>query len=550
MDNKVKKIQEEIDMAKELFFEWGRKKDTPQIILDYVWNEQIAMQLGYGFSILHSVAYTIILIQQLNLVFYYPSIYWNTAVLLVESGAIDRELVEDSEIKSKEKTTNYGEVAKAIGSLQSRNIQISLPDINKAEQGFLPNEENNEILFGFKGIMGINNETAQIILQNRPFASLDDFYNRMVLVKRKVALSTGKEQMKSLVTTTQTTTLIKAGAFDKIENKDREIILEDYLRRLYPPKSKLNSKDILKISELGILPTNLKEEMRIYNFREYLMSMKKIKDEDSKTILWYKIEDSNEDMTEYATNFFLENFSMEMQEDRDYKYDELGIILVALGTKRKGSFEAIYSEKINKLMEYISTKECIDLYNKINFENIKNENMRGTISSWEMESMNYYYHEHELAKINKEKYDIIDFSDLPEEPQIVGFTKYKGLRYPKFELHRIVGTVLDRDKNKHSVTILTPSGVVVLKFYSGQFAFYDKTISKDGEVGKDGKIKKVVLEEGWFKRGNKVLVTGFRRGDTFKPKRYKNSIYQHAIALIESIDDGELVLKSDRVQEV
>ena len=36
------------------------------------------------------------------------------------------------------------------------------------------------------------------------------------------------------------------------------------------------------------------------------------------------------------------------------------------------------------------------MYNNNVFENIKRENMSGNISSWEMESMNFYYHKHEF----------------------------------------------------------------------------------------------------------------------------------------------------------
>lgn len=549
----AKKKEKDINEAKKLFFEWGLKIETPQILLDYIWNEQIAMQLGYSFSILHAVAYTIILIQQLNLVYYYPPIYWNTSVLMVESGAVDKETCEDSEIETKERTTNYGEIAKAIGKLQSKNINISLPYINKAEQGFLPNEEDNEIIFGFKGIMKINNETAQIIMLNRPYSSLKDFHERLVLVKKEVTLKTGKKQMRSLVSEGQVIMLIKAGSFDKIEKKPREQILEDYLRLLNPSKTKLNSKDIAKIAEMGILPLNLKDEMRFYNFREYLMTMSKKQDEKTKTVMWYKIYDKdNEEDIEYANSFFMEHFANEMEEGKDYKYDEEGYLLIALGTPRKGSFEFVYGSKITQLNKWINTEECINTYAELVFQNIKNDNMQGNISSWEMESMNYYYNQHELINIDREKYGIVNFYDLPEDPVVIGFTKYKGLQYPKFQLDRIIGTVLDRDKNKHSATILTPEGVVVLKFYSGQFSFYDKTISKDiGEADEKGKVKKVILENGWFQRGNLVMVTGFRRGDIFKPKRYKNSIYQHALSkIIEVRNDTELILQNDRVQLV
>lgn len=546
-----KKKGELYEKAHNLFYQKGRENGCRDILLDYLWNVQIAMQKGYGFSVIHGVEYTYILIQQLNLIEYYPSVYWNTAVLLVESGAIELESAEEQEVKGKEKTTNYGEVAKAIGKLQSKNVKISLPYINKAEQGFVPNEKDNEIIFGLKGIMTINNETSQLIMENRPFISISDFHKRMVLVKREKTLMTGKKQMKSLVTESQTITLIKAGAFDEVENKPREVILEEYIRRLHPSKNKLNSKDIGKISEFGLLPVEYKEAMRYYNFRQYLMTFKKIKDEDSKTISWYKIQCINEIDTDYTVQFFLEYFSNDMQENRDYKYDENGVLWIALGTSRKGSFDSIYMERIQILTDWLLTKDCKDTYNKVIFENVKRENMSGNISSWEMEAMNFYYNQHELINVNKELYDVVDFNSLTEEPATIGFTHYKGLQYPKFELHRIIGTVLDRDKNKHTISLLTPTGVVSVKFYAGQFGFYDRTISKENGFDTKGKIKKVVMEDGWFKRGQLLMITGFRRGDIFKPKRYKNSVYQHSVSKITEVkDDGMLVLQSERVQIV
>ena len=162
-----------------------------------------------------------------------------------------------------------------------------------------------------------------------------------------------------------------------------------------------------------------------------------------------------------------------------------------------------------------------------------------------MDSLSYYYHEHELAHVNKEEYLISDFSTLPEEPQISEYYVYRGQEKPRFKLTRICGTVLDKDKNKHIVTLLTPSGVVTIKFYKGQFSFYDKQIS---ELNEDG--TKTVLEKSWFGRGNKLLVTGYRREEQFVPKKYADSAYRHTLQLITDINEkGELKLQSERIGE-
>jgi DNA polymerase-3 subunit alpha len=160
-----------------------------------------------------------------------------------------------------------------------------------------------------------------------------------------------------------------------------------------------------------------------------------------------------------------------------------------------------------------------------------------------MDALSFYYHEHELAHVKADDYAIVDFNTLPEIPVVSEMYYYKGQLKPRFKLDRICGTVLDKDKNKHTVTLLTPTGVTMIKFYKGQFSFYDKQIS---EVNDEN--KKTVLEKSWFTRGNKLLVTGYRRGDQFIPKKYIDSAYRHTLQLITEIDsEGNLKLQSDRI---
>ena len=540
----AKKVPKLIQQAKEMLFEQGVKNGASDKLLHYIWDEQISMQLGYSFSILHTIGYSHILLQQLELITNYPPIYWNTAVLLLESGAISQDTESEDDDK-KEKTTNYGVVASAISNLQQHGVTVDLPDINKADVGFTPHEDTNSIMFGFKGVSTINNDTAGLIIANRPFASLDDFHKRMVEVKREVTLSTGKKQNKSLVSSTQTINLIKAGAFDELEGRPRAEILEDYLRILYPPKKAMTTANINAVMELGIIPSEYQPMLGLFNFKKFIATLPKHNDEVSKTVKWHTLYvDGDDELTDYTTNFFHENFG-ELQEGRDYYYDDYGYVCVALGTTRKGGFEAVLKEKIKPFTDWLNSPACIDTYNHITFEAKKYEIMDGNQSRWEMESMNYYYSEHELASIDKEKYGIVNFYDLPEEPEVVGFTQHGKNQYPKFALSRICGTVLDRDKNKHTITLLTEYGVVTLKMYSGQFSFYDKTISaNDEETG-----KKVVLEESWFKRGTRLICVGYRRGNQFKPRRYKNTVYQHAVCKITDMDEyGNIAYLDNRVE--
>ena len=88
----------------------------------------------------------------------------------------------------------------------------------------------------------------------------------------------------------------------------------------------------------------------------------------------------------------------------------------------------------------------------------------GSISKWEMDSVSFYQHEHELAHVPKDIYAISNFFDMSEEPEEkYGFTTKEGHYISISKLTRIAGTVLDKDKTKHTVSILTTDGVVTVK---------------------------------------------------------------------------------------
>ena len=55
----------------------------------YLWDTLIAPQLGYGFSELHSLAYSFVGVQTLELATRFPAVYWITACLAVNSGSAD-----------------------------------------------------------------------------------------------------------------------------------------------------------------------------------------------------------------------------------------------------------------------------------------------------------------------------------------------------------------------------------------------------------------------------------------------------------------------------
>ena len=153
--------------------------------------------------------------------------------------------------------------------------------------------------------------------------------------------------------------------------------------------------------------------------------------------------------------------------------------------------------------------------------------------------LSLYYHEHELANLKTEVYDIDNYEKLENDEIDRTFTDAKTqTEICLYKIHRIAGTVIDKNKDKGIVTLLTPSGVVTVKIWKNQFTVWDKQIS---ERGTDG--KKHVKEKSWFTRGNKLIITGIKRDDAFIPKKYKNTSYP-LFEKINAIDEKGFIINS------
>lgn len=517
----AKKKADLVNKVREKFFESGKKLGNREEILKYVWNVQIFRQLGYSFSINHCQAYSEICIQCMNLVLRYGAIYWNCACLIINSGS--NEEMEDEGVK-------YGKISKAMGNMQKEGIKISLPDINRSEFGFFPDAEKNEIVYGLKPIVGVGSKVAKTIIENRPYYSLFDFYEKMNKIK--------EEDKESKFGNVSMISLIKAGCFDKLENRPRTEIMKTFAKMISNPIKSLKMSNIEDLNELGLLTeTQKKYELRFYKFRQYLYQKKFFYKQTGKspTTAYYILD------KKYAEPYFFENFETNMTEEKDYEYTSDGYIAV-----KKGSLDRVIDKLTMDFKDNVlSNEKILEQVNNKRFKLVWDNLCQGTLSKWEMDSLSYYYHEHELANVDRKLYNIANFFELSENPAISDYYVFRGQEKPRFRLYRICGTVLGREKNKHITTLLTPDGVVDVKFYKGQFTFYDKQISNIDEYG-----KKTVLEKSWFTRGTKLLITGYRRGENFVPKQYKDSIYKHSVQLIEDINNrGELTLKSDRISE-
>ena len=400
-------------------------------------------------------------------------------------------------------STDYGKIAKAIGDIRSKGINVSLANINKSKFGFSPDVDNNRILFGLKGMLNVGDDVVDAIIANRPYVSPRDFLNKV---------KPGKQAMISL---------IKGGAFDDM--MDRKLCMAWYIWEVCDKKSRLTLQNMGGLIKHSLLPEATEQQVmarRIYEFNRYLKAVCK------GSATHYQLDDR-------AMGFLTE-----------IGYDEL--ITADLTLEQKAWDKQVYQPWMNVFRDWIAADKdnILAQLNEAIFLEDWNKYAKGSISAWEMEVLCFYYHQHELQEINFYKYGLKDFFELPEEPEVEKtFTARNGTEVNMLKLHKICGTCIAKNKTKSTVTILTTSGVVTIKFRKEYFSLFDKRIS---ERGADG--VKHIAEKSWFDRGSMIMVQGFRSGDNFIPKKYASSS-SHQLYKIDSVlADGDLILRDARYQ--
>ena len=492
----AKKKFRDIDNLKNLIYETALEKGFRVNLIDYVWDMVILPQVGYSFSILHSLSYTIIAIQTMNLYMKYPSMYWNTACLIVNAGSEDG-------------STDYGKISVAIGDMKKNNVNVSLPNINHSDLLFNPDTDKGRILFGFKGISKINHEDANFIIANRPYTSLKDFYD-----KNKDNIPKGKM-----------INLVKSGCFDEVESKQRIEIMKDFIiMSCGSLKKKLTTANIPHMVAHNEIPEEFEYELSLYNFRKYVTDKSFLyKTTGSKK--WYRVCPVN------SLPFLEEHFMNDFEEDKDYSFTENGDVIVS-----DKSLEKYFKIKAKKLLDWLSSEEALELANRLALREDWIKYVKSSsIEHWEMETVSYYNDKHELEYVDEESYGVVNYFDLPESPVVTGEgVSRNGRPFKRFKIDTLIGTVIDKDANKHFVSLLTKHGVVNVKFNKGAFSFYNKQLSTvDENTG-----KKTVIEKSWFSRGTMLLVRGFRYGDVFRARAYGD---MHSINRIEGVQPNGLM---------
>ena len=224
----------------------------------------MATSRGYGFNASHTLAYSLVALQEMNLAFKYPIIFWNCACLIADSGGAEEvqeedeneepieEVVdiyepedfeeyeyEDAENgtktkKKRNKSNNYDKIATAIGKMRAAGINVAPPDINNSSFTFYPDVENNKILYGLRGILKVGNDIIAETIAKRPYSSPKDY-----LLKVKP----NKQAMISL---------IKGGAFDNL--MDRKLCMAWYIWETCEKKNRLTLQNMPSLINYDLIP--------------------------------------------------------------------------------------------------------------------------------------------------------------------------------------------------------------------------------------------------------------------------------------------------------
>lgn len=531
----AKKNPAEYEKLQKEYFATVAEKGLDQKLCNYVWNVLVATSRGYGFNKSHTLAYSLIALQEMNLAYRFPLIFWNCACLISDSGGAEKENEEENEEqiiweetydtaidfaceddedddedgedeeittttkkKKKTKANNYGKIAAAIGKMKAQGVSITLPDINKSRYTFYPDVELNTIRYGMSGITRIGEDLIKTIMANRPYESIEDFLGKVKI---------NKPQMINL---------IKAGAFDFLG--DRKDIALEYIKAVSDTKKRVTLQNMKMLIDFGLISDEYDMERRVYNFNKYL---KKFKSGE-----YFIIDD-------IAFNFYEQHFDMDKLVSTENGFMIKQTVWDKIYQKHMDIIRPFVKKNSEQLLEAINNRIISDNWNKY---------CSGSISKWEMDAISCYFHEHELAATKIAQYNIKNFSKLPEQPEVAFMYEKKGQSIPIFEITRICGTVLDKDKNKNLVTLLTTDGVVEVKLYGPVFNNYNKQISVKNETTG----KKTIIEKSWLSRGNKIIVTGMRRESMFIAKKYKNTPY-HLVELITEIaEDGSIKTVGER----
>jgi DNA polymerase III subunit alpha len=448
----------------------------------------------------------------MNLAYYYPIIYWNCACLSVDASAIneldfdnllDQGIVgvsEDEDIRETNKT-DYAKIVVAINRFK-KTCNITTPDINKSKLGFMPDVENNRIIYGLRGITRITAPVIQEIMEHRPYINLNDFCMKV---------------NKRIVTRDKIVYLIKSGAFNNIENNNERNILQKFIMSTCDQKKRLTLQNANMLIDYELLPADLDEEKAIFKLTKLLRQFR----DENKT--YYLI---NDQMDRDLISKYMSISTIQLENGR---------VVEAITSNEWDN--KVYTRKMLKVKTYISehAEKMLELLNNKLFMDDWIKYASGDELQWQLDSLSMYTDKTPLDNIGKDLPVSLSSINEIEEGKVEGFFLIKGKQIPKMHLYTIAGTVLQKNTTKGMVTVQTPDGIVNMKLYKDLFAFFSNDTDNVGS---------------FFEKGVHLMITGVLKGTTFIPKVYKNTGVK-AIVKIELDEHNNFVrlINKEKVDE-
>ena len=166
---------------------------------------------------MHVAGYTLILFIEMNIAFKWGLEYWKTACLSVNAG------LEGDTTKG----ADFGEVSTAVNSMKE---DILPPDINESQLKFVA--KNGKVLYALEPIIRLGTDNIEEIINNRPYSSFDDFYEKCVV-------NGGLTEKKTII-------LIKSGAFDNLHSDRRQLMI-NFVNKVVSNKDKLTMVQLPKL---------------------------------------------------------------------------------------------------------------------------------------------------------------------------------------------------------------------------------------------------------------------------------------------------------------
>ena len=462
-----KKDEKKIEKACKEFYEVMKKNGQSEKFAQYIIEEQFALQFSYAFSLPHTVAYSLILMIEMNIAHKYGVGYWKGACL-------NAAIFSGDEMSS---SKDYTAISEYVNSMKE---DVSLPDINESELKFTT--KDGKVLFGLAAILGLDVNTLNNIIEQRPFKSLNDYYEKMI----KTKLSSAKK----------TIILIKAGAFDNLVDKNRRQIMADLIKIIIPQKEKITMVQLPYIRH--ILPSKFNKLLTLYDFRSRIEGRNK------------------ESMNEDIEKLFIAHYSSEVE--YDFKDGQLNINMK--------SWKKYYNKTIDPLKEELKKEEYAKEFTKQKRKEYFIQECSGTVPEWEIETILFNSKEFvlDIDYISK-RYELSNFNDLKNNP-----SKGKNSRgFIDYEISAIAGVVVGYNNMKRLVYLLTKySGVVTVKVSKKNYSKYQERIENDGS---------------WWDRGNSLIVLGYRSGASFNMRG--NNIYRNPVIKIEK-NNRKYVYRSEK----